>query len=527
MSEQVIDLRSTWAVVRRRVGVLVAAAALGATSGAAVAYVHPADFTSSSLVLLPAAPAGSTTSVTHSIDTQVEIAQSEVVLDVARKAVNPVLGMAEVSRRVTVEATTDDVLRFTATGTTSERAEALAQALAQAEVGYLKASTDATGKDARDALAARSQALKASLDSVNAQVAATEQRIAREGLASSTGKADATAVSNLTAQQGKLALQLDQVNKEIDAATNGQPGGAASVIQPATPARTTPQVVHYGTYELGGAAFLVLLAVIVIAWRGRREPTVRSRDEIADAVGIPVAASLQSQAPRSVAGWSTLLQRYAPPNVETWTLRQLLRLVTPGHAGSLLPAPEGDQAPTGVIVLTLSDDMRGLAAGPQIAAFAASTGLRTHLVTAQSHPSANALWAACAGVAAGTQPRPGLFVDTGEPALQAGDDLVVRVVVVDRENPVLHLREAGPCVTLLAVTSGAATSNELATVALAADDSGHPIARIVVLDPDVLDRTTGRLAPAERAQHVPLPSLMTGTPVPGEAASLQSRRRRL
>jgi hypothetical protein len=266
---------------------------------------------------------------------------------------------------------------------------------------------------------------------------------------------------------------------------------------------------------------------MVIAWRGRREPTVRSRDEIADAVGIPVAASLQSQAPRSVAGWTTLLQKYAPPNVETWTLRQLLRLVTPGHAGSLLSTTEDDQGPTGVIVLTLSDDVRGLAAGPQIAAFAASTGLRTHLVTAQSHTSANALWAACAGVTAGTQPRPGLFVDTGEPVLQAGDDLVVRVVVVDRENPVLHLREAGRrSVTLLAVTSGAATSNELATVALAADDSGHPIARIVVLDPDALDRTTGRLAPAERAQHVPLPSLMTGTPLPGEAASLQGRRRR-
>jgi hypothetical protein len=211
MSEQVIDLRSTWAVVRRRVGILVAAAALGATSGAAIAYLRPAEFTSSSLVLMPAAPAGSTTSVPHSIDTQVQIAQSEAVLDLARKAVTPELGMEEVSRRVTVEAATDDVLRFTATGVTRERAEALAQAVAQAEVGYLKASSDATGKDERDALAARAQTLKATLDGVNAQVTATEQRIAREGLNTAAGKADATAVSNLTAQQGKLALQLDQV----------------------------------------------------------------------------------------------------------------------------------------------------------------------------------------------------------------------------------------------------------------------------------------------------------------------------
>jgi hypothetical protein len=80
-------------------------------------------------------------------------------------------------------------------------------------------------------------------------------------------------------------------------------------------------------------------------------------------------------------------------------------------------------------------------------------------------------------------------------------------------------------VTLLAVTAGAATADDLARVALAADDTGHPIARIVVVDPDPLDRTTGRLLPSERAHQVPLPSLMTGSAPTGEATALDKRRR--
>jgi hypothetical protein len=75
------------------------------------------------------------------------------------------------------------------------------------------------------------------------------------------------------------------------------------------------------------------------------------------------------------------------------------------------------------------------------------------------------------------------------------------------------------------VTSGTATAEDLARVALAADDAGHPISRIVVVDPDPLDRTTGRLLPTERAQHVALPSLMTGSPTASEATTLEPRRR--
>jgi hypothetical protein len=102
---------------------------------------------------------------------------------------------------------------------------------------------------------------------------------------------------------------------------------------------------------------------------------------------------------------------------------------------------------------------------------------------------------------------------------------VVYLAVTARQRPEVDLAEVDHAVTLLAVTSGAATPDELAKVALAADRSGHPIDRIVVVDADPLDRTTGRLLPTERAQQVPLPSLMTGS-VMASAQPVQARRRR-
>jgi hypothetical protein len=177
------------------------------------------------------------------------------------------------------------------------------------------------------------------------------------------------------------------------------------------------------------------------------------------------------------------------------------------------------------VVLTLAGDSPALAVGPQFASLAASTGTVTQLVTAQHHESANALWAACASLPPDSQPRPGLWVDT-RPDARPSVQLIVYLAVTNRQRPELYLDRVDRAVTLLAVTSGAATADELAKVALAADGAGHPIDRIIVVDADPLDRTTGRLLPIERAQQVPLPVLMTGSTSAGDATTLETRRRR-
>ena len=531
MTEQIIDLRSTWAILRRRAGVLVLAGAVGAAAGGAAVYLHPPAYGSTSLVLLPPPPQGAASAGAHTIDTQVQIATSEAVLRPAGLAVTPHLDTSQVAKRVDVEARTTDVLQITATGDTPAKAEKLAEAVAQAEVDYLKSAASTLGADAQKALADRRGKLKASMDTVTAEIQKAKARMVGKNPTSDPYQADAAALGELTAQQGKLALAIDSIEKQVADASQPATDTAAgfSVIQHASPAERMSLVLSVVLFTALGAAAALLVAGFVLVLRGRREATLRSRDQVADAIGIPVVASIQSGTPRSVAGWTDLLRDYAPHNVEMWTLRQLVRLVTPGHPGSLAPDPKGLDpkdlpAAPAVVVVTLSGDDKALAVGPQLASFAASTGLATTLVTAQSHESANALWAACSGLAPEAHPRPGLSVDSRHNVQQA-DDLVVHVAVVDRQRPELRVRAAEHAVTLLAVSAGAATADELARLALAADDVQHPIARIVVVDPDPLDRTTGRLLPSERAQHAPLPSLMTGSPIAGEATTLDKRRR--
>jgi hypothetical protein len=65
-------------------------------------------------------------------------------------------------------------------------------------------------------------------------------------------------------------------------------------------------------------------------------------------------------------------------------------------------------------------------------------------------------------------------------------------------------------VTLLAISPGAATREELARLAVAVDDSGRQINGVVVADPEPSDRTTGRRTLDKRALQAPLPVRMTG-----------------
>ena len=527
MSEQIIDLKSAWAILRRRMGVIFVVALLGALAGGGLGFRLPPVFSSTSIVLLPAVPQGTSSVGTHSIDTQVQIARTDAVLGPAGTAVVPRLSPDRVASRVDIVAPTTDVLNITATGPTAAAATALANAVAKAEVDYLQAAASALGLEASKVLAARTTTLKESLAAVNAEIAKTQSRLAGEGASSTPGRADGAALAELTAQQAKTVLEIDQIAKEASAAqpADGPPGGGASVIQQASPGVSTPLPLRMALFAGVGAGTAILLTALLLLLRGRRETTLRSRDEIADAVGIPVVASLQGRAPRSVAGWTSLLSSYAPDSVEMWTLRQLIRIVTPGTPVSLAGERQDPPQPAKVVVLTLAGDASALAIGPQFASLAASTGTVTQLVAAQHHESANALWAACASLPMNSQPRPGLSVDT-RPDLRASAQLVVYLAVTGRQRPEVYLDRVDGALTFLAVTSGAATPDELAKVALAADQSGHPIDRIIVVDADPLDRTTGRMSPTERAQQVPLPSLMTGSVGAGAATRVEGLRRK-
>jgi capsular polysaccharide biosynthesis protein len=511
MSEQVIDVRSVASLVRRKPRPVLVAMSLGAVVGAGVVFLDhtPAYHSSSQVLLAPAPPSDGVTPGRDSA-TQVRIASSEVVLRPAGAAVTPHLSLDQVAKLVKVSAPTDDVIKIDAQGATAARAEALARAVAESEVAYQAMAASSLTNAEQIAAKKRGDALKASLASVNAEIAATNDRLEQGSKNSQQGRADLTALAQLTAQQGDLTLQIDSLSQQVSSA---KVGGDASVIEQASPAKRTEPILWYLLAVIIGAALALAVTLMVLVGRAQRDRRLRTRDEIADSLGSAVIGSVHAQPQRNAAGWTALLEAYDPLVTDRWALRQILHHVGLGEL-TVRGGTNGHGAPSRTVtVVTLSDDPRALALGPQLASHAASLGIKTRLITGQGHDAAASLWSATAALRREPDVRPGLSVDNRRPRGRPAADLTVRVVVVDQSRPEL-VNRAGGGVTLLAISSGAATPEDLARAAVAAYESGGPISGVIVMDPDPLDHTTGRLLLQQRSEQGPLPARITGVVAP-------------
>ena len=85
---------------------------------------------------------------------------------------------------------------------------------------------------------------------------------------------------------------------------------------------------------------------------------------------------------------------------------------------------------------------------------------------------------------------------TGSPTLR----LTVVVAVVDGRSPRMPATMRTTA-TVLGVSAGAATAEQLARVAVSAAADGREVAGILVADPDSADRTTGRIPQLARPQR--------------------------
>ena len=216
--------------------------------------------------------------------------------------------------------------------------------------------------------------------------------------------------------------------------------------------------------------------------------------------------------PSDADAWTKLLDEYEPSVVHAWQLRRMLdqlgiadprRANSPGGASSLA-------------VLSLSSDKKALALGPQLAAFAASLGIRTALAVGQHQAPTTAatLYTACAipPYAAAPRRRPlrTLGIEDGRIVGLAGAELIVVLAVVDSQEPQMpDILRTG--LTILGVSAGAATAEELARIATVAAADGRDITGILVADPDPADRSTGRVPQLGRIQRR-MPSRVIGIP---------------
>jgi hypothetical protein len=204
--------------------------------------------------------------------------------------------------------------------------------------------------------------------------------------------------------------------------------------------------------------------------------------------------------PADAADWTRLLEDYQPGVVNAWRLRQALQFLgmtddsLDNYSSNNGHYRRGDFS---VTVLSLSSDRPALALGPQLAVFAASQRIPTTLVIGpqQDADAAATLRTACAAPPSTSSNRPShLRVVVSDGHIDTPPDAVLTVVVavVDSRSPRVPptMRTTA---TVLGVSAGATTADQLARAAMNAADDGRQITGILVADPESTDRTTGRI----------------------------------
>jgi len=281
----------------------------------------------------------------------------------------------------------------------------------------------------------------------------------------------------------------------------------ARVFEPAVAATGGGLAMTAALYGLIGLFAGGLIGFIVAVIRSRGDRRLRQRDDIANSIGVPVVADIPVAHPANAQGWTKLLDEYEPGPVQSWRLRTLIE-----QLGITDMAPNSTRGGFSLTVVTLTSDSNALALGPQLATFAAALGIPTALVLGpqQVPTTAAALRAACA---ADDGNRRGRLLRT-----VVSDDgrfsdpraaLVVMVVVMDGASPRMPDMMTTKA-TLLGVSSGGATADQLASAATAAMADGHHIAGILVADPDPEDKTTGRIPRLGRGVQAARPNRLGG-----------------
>jgi capsular polysaccharide biosynthesis protein len=406
MSEQPLNLRRVFDLIRRYKAVVGAAVGVGLIVGAAIGSIDPPSVTSSALVIMP--------NTRVSTQTLTVIATSDPVLSAARPTISPVpAGIATLRKQISTTSPSPNILSINAQNSSAAAAESTANAVANTFVGYLASSQSPVG-------------------------------------------------------------QL-----------------SARILEPATTASGPNPLTHRLVYGLAGALAGLLVGIVVAAAKGKGDRRLRTRDDLANSIGVPVLASLPVSHPSNPQDWAKLLAGYEPAAVHAWRLRKTLQHLNVAGV-SLAVNREGQ--PSTVAVVSLTKDHRALALGPQLAVFAASIGIPTALVIGHSQdPEANtALKAACAGSQGEHRGLHVAVAGRDGPDLPSGTVLTVVVAVVDGtdQQPVDTLQATA---TLLGVSAGGATAEQLARMAMSAAAEGREVVGLLVADPDPSDRTTGRI----------------------------------
>ncbi|MET9696779.1 polysaccharide biosynthesis protein [Streptomyces sp. NPDC006529] len=274
MSDDTIRLVTIGRIVRRRGRFLAVLALVGALVGYGTSLLFPPSYTTTASVLLPGAWQE------RELLTQAEIATSSVVVDRAAAALgwNGVDGAA-LRERVSAQASDGNIIRISGTAETPERAQRLADQLAQQFVTF---AARIAGANTDPASAAQPEALRQMVEQ-------TSRRITQ--LADATDPGQSVESVQTRTELAKLRTALQEAVKKLDQTDPSAAKANMVVMGPA--ARPAGEAPPTRTQLIGAGALLAFLLGIIAhltAARVSRRP--RTEAEIASALGAAPLGSV-------------------------------------------------------------------------------------------------------------------------------------------------------------------------------------------------------------------------------------------
>jgi len=487
VTEQPLDLgRVLRALWRRRLW-LVGLALVGVAYGVLLTVVQSPVYEARSLVLLPPSATDVQGRPLRSMETEAHIAESADILDRAGATFNPALSSRTLRHRVHTKVVSADILEIRVQAGGAQSSRQLANAVSNEYVAYSNGATAAQTESRVAVLQAQGTELEARIRQLESDINAGTARLNALDQRSPEAARQTALLDATRSEQVEAARQLSTVNGRIaDVKLSAELSSRGTrVLQladtPTTPLRPRPVL------NIGGGAAAGLLAAIVLALAfDRNDGRLRRRDDIAQAVGAPVVASLGVPGRAGVARCKALLDLWQPNVAENLALRQAFTQL--GVAD--------EQPPANVLVVTLPGDRAGPLVALEMGAFAASMETNTAVVIASADGATADLRTACRSQPQGSG-RPRLSVHDLTSAVDGIDleqaDLSIAIVVADGEALVAPTW-GRRTLTALAVTAGYATPEALIAASMACADIGHPVRGIFVANPDPDDHTIGRFS---------------------------------
>ncbi|GAB7102436.1 Wzz/FepE/Etk N-terminal domain-containing protein [Streptomyces phaeofaciens JCM 4814] len=444
MSDDTIRLVTIGRMVRRRWRLLTLLALVGALVGYGTSVLFPPRYTTSASVLLPGAWEE------RELLTQAEIATSSVVVDRAAATLGwSGVDGSELRDRVSAKTADGNIVKISGTAETPERAQQLADQVAQEFVTFAARIVD----DNADPEAATQ------LEDLRQMVVQTSRRITELADATDPGQTVESVQTRTDLEKLRTSLQeainkLDQADPAANKANMVVMGPAARPTGEAPPTRI--QLI------VAGALLFFLLTVIGHLTAVRMSRRLRTEPEIAAALGSTLVGTVDVPGERTA-------QRPQGRGPRA-RIRRLLDLDVRWD----IPAPQtsGDEASRQIRYRRVCARLRDLLPTPR----------RLIVVVADGDEIARR--------AAGQL----VAESEGEPLLRVVEVSVSQPLVPDRDQ------ESGAVVVL---SAGSWTAGELAGIAEACADARHEIVG-VVLAGMVLARPT---RPAGRPRDAAVPAL--------------------